>query len=111
MLGPTNIANKRFLVRWRGYDAAEVEAFLRAVADDQQRLIQYLSRTLSGTEVGTEVKEDELLSAALRGPLESDPLLELNRIAAELDEIVKAARQSIGWRRSGVHRMDRASQK
>ncbi len=107
MLGPTNIANKRFLVRWRGYDATEVEAFLRAVADDQQRLIQHLSRALSGTEV----KEDELLSAALRGPLESDPLLELNRIAAELDEIVKAARQSIGWRRSGVHRMDRANQK
>lgn len=104
MLGPTNIANKRFLVRWRGYDTAEVEAFLRAVADDQQRLLQQLSRALSGTSV----QEDELLAAALRGAHQSDPLLELNRIATELDEIVKAARQSMGARRQGVHRMERA---
>jgi len=107
MLGPTNIANKRFLVRWRGYDTAEVEAFLRAVADDQQRLIQHLSRALSGTSA----QEDEMLGAALRGTHESDPLLELNRIAAELDEIVKAARQSMASRKPGVHRMDRATRK
>ena len=107
MLGPTNIANKRFLMRWRGYDTEEVEAFLRAVADDQQRLIQHLSRALSGTGP----QEEEILGAALRGPLETDPLLELNRIAAELDEIVKAARQSMAWRKPGVHRIERAPKK
>jgi DivIVA domain-containing protein len=100
MLGPNIIASKRFLVRWRGYDPQEVEAFLRAVADDQQRLIQYLSQALSGTDM----QNDDVLGTALRGPHQGDPLLELNRIATELSEIVNAARQSIGPRRPGVHR-------
>ena len=100
MLGPNIIASKRFLMRWRGYDTQEVEAFLRAVADDQQRLIQYLSKALSGADM----QKDEVLGAALRGPHQSDPLLELNRIATELSEIVNAARQSVGPRRPGIHR-------
>ena len=100
MLGPNIIANKRFLVRWRGYDTAEVEAFLRAVADDQQRLIQYLSQALSGTDA----RREDALSAALRGPYQGDPLLELNRIAAEMNEIVRAARQAVAPRRPGIHR-------
>ena len=99
MLNPTTIANKRFLVRWRGYDTAEVEAFLRAVADDQQRLIRYLSRELSRTDM----QQDVALGAALRGPQEEDPLLELNRITTELSELVQAVRQS-GAARRGAHR-------
>ena len=43
MMNPADVAHKRFVVRWRGYDPTEVEAFLRAVADQQQRLIERLS--------------------------------------------------------------------
>jgi DivIVA domain-containing protein len=100
MLGPNIIASKRFLMRWRGYDTQEVEAFLRAVADDQQRLIQYLSQALSGADM----QSDDVLGAALRGPQQGDPLLELNRITTQLSEIVNAARQSAGPRRPGTHR-------
>ena len=42
-MNPADVAHKRFVMRWRGYDTAEVEAFLRAVADQQQRLIERLS--------------------------------------------------------------------
>ena len=36
---PEEIALKKFVIRWRGYDTREVEAFLRAVAVDFRRLI------------------------------------------------------------------------
>ncbi len=36
---PEEIALKRFVIRWRGYDTREVETFLRAVAVDFRRLI------------------------------------------------------------------------
>jgi DivIVA domain-containing protein len=48
---PEEIALKRFVIRWRGYDTREVETFLRAVAVDFRRLID---RTAT---------RDELLSA------------------------------------------------
>lgn len=34
------IATKRFVVALRGYDRAEVDAYLRALANDQARLLQ-----------------------------------------------------------------------
>jgi DivIVA domain-containing protein len=36
---PDEISEKRFVIRWRGYDTREVETFLRAVAVDFRRLI------------------------------------------------------------------------
>ncbi len=48
-MNPADVAHKRFVMRWRGYDTAEVEAFLRAVADQQQRLIERLSVATSPT--------------------------------------------------------------
>jgi DivIVA domain-containing protein len=36
---PEQIALKKFVVRWRGYDTQEVEAFLRAVAEDFRRVL------------------------------------------------------------------------
>ena len=36
---PEEIALKRFVIRWRGYDTREVDTFLRAVAVDFRRLI------------------------------------------------------------------------
>lgn len=100
MLSPASIANKRFVVRWRGYDTGEVEAFLRAVADDQQRILGYLRRAVGGTDVPADVA----LAAALRGDAETDPILQLNRITAELAELVQATRHQTALRRGGAHR-------
>ena len=36
---PEEIALKKFVIRWRGYDTREVEAFLRAVAVDFRQLV------------------------------------------------------------------------
>ena len=44
---PEEIALKKFVIRWRGYDTREVETFLRAVAVDFRRLIDRVARPTS----------------------------------------------------------------
>lgn len=41
-ISPDEISAKRFVVTLRGYDRAEVDSFLRAVASDQARLLRRL---------------------------------------------------------------------
>ena len=49
---PEEIALKKFVIRWRGYDTREVETFLRAVAVDFRRLIDHLEPPTSRTPRG-----------------------------------------------------------
>jgi cell division initiation protein len=39
-LTPLDIQNHRFNTRWRGFDAAEVEAFVRLIAEDVESLVR-----------------------------------------------------------------------
>ena len=68
---PDEIALKRFVVRWRGYDTREVETFLRAVAVDFRRLIEK-----AGAENDDAVSTEEQL-AGVRD--------ELSRLSSRLD--------------------------
>lgn len=49
VLSPDQIADKRFVITFRGYDQPEVEVFLRAVADDYRRLSEELDHLRHGT--------------------------------------------------------------
>jgi DivIVA domain-containing protein len=59
---PDEIAEKRFLTRWRGYDTREVERFLRVVAVDFRRLIDKTAARDQPDSTGEQLTEvrDEL---------------------------------------------------
>jgi DivIVA domain-containing protein len=75
IFSPEEIELKKFVIRWRGYDAREVEAFLRAVAVDFRRLIDRAAAADQPTSTG-----DEL--AQVRD--------ELNRLSSRLDQTLAA---------------------
>ena len=70
---PDEIALKRFVIRWRGYDTREVETFLRAVAVDFRRL---LDKTETGSQAGS--PGDQL----------ADVRDELSRLSSRLDAAI-----------------------
>jgi DivIVA domain-containing protein len=59
---PEEIALKKFVVRWRGYDTREVETFLRAIAVDFRRLIDGAAAADQPATTGDDLAEvrDEL---------------------------------------------------
>jgi DivIVA domain-containing protein len=59
---PEEIALKKFVVRWRGYDTREVETFLRAIAVDFRRLIDRAAAADQPATTGDDLAEvrDEL---------------------------------------------------
>jgi DivIVA domain-containing protein len=67
---PEEIALKKFVIRWRGYDTREVETFLRAVAVDFRRLVDHLGAADQPDATGPEI-------SGLRD--------ELNRLSSQLD--------------------------
>jgi DivIVA domain-containing protein len=78
---PEEIALKRFVIRWRGYDTREVETFLRAVAADFRRLIDH-------AEKGAQPPASEDQFAELRN--------ELNRLSSNLDRALAALERTDG---------------
>jgi DivIVA domain-containing protein len=74
------IALKKFVIRWRGYDTREVEAFLQAVAVDFRRLIDRLA--------DADVMKADLADAGLAEADPSDATGdELARARAELIQL------------------------
>ena len=67
---PEEIALKKFVIRFRGYDTREVETFLRAVAVDFRRLIKYAAAVDQPDAAGPELSQ-------VRD--------ELNRLSSQLD--------------------------
>jgi DivIVA domain-containing protein len=67
---PEEIALKKFVIRWRGYDTREVETFLRAVAVDFRRLIDHVAAADQPAATGQDLAE-------VRD--------ELNRLSSQLD--------------------------
>jgi DivIVA domain-containing protein len=59
---PEEIALKKFVIRWRGYDTREVETFLRAVAVDFRRLLDHMAAADESATTGDDLAEvrDEL---------------------------------------------------
>ncbi len=68
---PEEIALKKFVIRWRGYDTREVEKFLRAVAVDFRRLTNRMAAADQPAATGQDL-------AGLRD--------ELNRLTSQLDQ-------------------------
>jgi DivIVA domain-containing protein len=70
---PEEIALKKFVIRWRGYDTREVETYLRAVAVDFRRLLDHMAAADEPATTGEQFAEvrDELnrLSSRLDGAL------------------------------------------
>jgi DivIVA domain-containing protein len=65
---PDEIALKKFVVRWRGYDTREVETFLRAIAVDFRRLIDRAAAADQPATTGDDLAEvrDELSGLSSR---------------------------------------------
>ena len=82
---PEEIALKKFVIRWRGYDTREVETFLRAVAVDFRRLIDHLAAADQPEVTGQQVAE-------VRD--------ELSRLSSQLDRAL-ATVETDGWADSG----------
>jgi DivIVA domain-containing protein len=84
---PEEIALKKFVVRWRGYDTREVETFLRAVGVDFRRLIDYMAAADQPDTTGHELAEvrDEMsrLSSQLDRALASFKAGELTESAGQ----------------------------
>jgi DivIVA domain-containing protein len=85
---PDEIALKKFVIRWRGYDTREVEAFLRAVAVDFRRLIDRLA---DADVADADVMKPDLVGADLEKPdlVDADPA-EADPSDATGDELARA---------------------
>jgi DivIVA domain-containing protein len=85
---PEEIAGKRFLVTLRGYDRSEVDAFLRAVAAEQNRLLRRiddLQATLDslGPRIAVAEEADQALEAVLEGAAETVGALRRTRLSGQ----------------------------
>ena len=77
---PEEIALKKFVIRWRGYDTREVEAFLRAVAVDFRRLIGRVAEA----DV-TEADQADADPSDATGDALARVRAELNQLSSQLD--------------------------
>jgi DivIVA domain-containing protein len=90
---PEEIALKKFVIRWRGYDTREVEAFLRAVAVDFRRLID---RVADADVAEADVMKADLAEADLaEAELAEAELAEADPSDATGDELARARAELI----------------